>query len=255
MTLQMQGRIAVVTGGASGIGLDATRLLAAAGAKVAIADLNAKAAESSAAALRDQGMDVLGFGCDVGDEASVGALGEAVATALGRVDALFNNAGIADFGSVDDTDLRSFDRIMSVNVTGTFLVSKAFLPGMLAGGRGAIVNVGSVAGLVGIPKMAAYCAAKGAVINLSRQMAAEYSARGVRVNCICPGTVATTGMGQQLVGSDNSPEAQARRISKYPIGRFGKPAEIAQVAAFLLSDQASFMTGSIVSVDGGMTTV
>lgn len=251
----MEGRIALITGGASGIGLATARLLASAGARVAIADLNAAGAEAAAKALRDQGALAEGFGCDVANEASVRSLGEAVSSKLGTVDTLFNNAGIADFGGVVEADLSSFERIMSVNVTGTFLVSRAMLPGMLSAGRGAIVNVGSVAGLVGIPKMAAYCAAKGAVINLTRQMAAEYSGRGIRINCVCPGTVASTAMGHQLLGSDNSAEAQARRLAKYPIGRFGEPEEIARAVTFLLSDEARFMTGSIVAVDGGMTAI
>jgi NAD(P)-dependent dehydrogenase (short-subunit alcohol dehydrogenase family) len=144
---------------------------------------------------------------------------------------------------------------MAVNVTGTFLASKAVLPGMLARGRGAIVNFGSVAGMVGIPTMAAYCAAKGAVINLTRQMAADYSGKGVRVNVVCPGTVASTGMGQQLLGSDASPEVKARRLAKYPMGRFAVPEDIAEAVIFLLSSQAAFVSGAAFAVDGGMTAI
>jgi NAD(P)-dependent dehydrogenase (short-subunit alcohol dehydrogenase family) len=144
---------------------------------------------------------------------------------------------------------------MAVNVTGTFLASKAVLPGMLARGRGAIVNFGSVAGMVGIPTMAAYCAAKGAVINLTRQMAADYSGKGVRVNAVCPGTVASTGMGQQLLGSDTSPEVKARRLAKYPMGRFAVPEDIAEAVIFLLSSQAAFVSGAAFAVDGGMTAI
>jgi NAD(P)-dependent dehydrogenase (short-subunit alcohol dehydrogenase family) len=144
---------------------------------------------------------------------------------------------------------------MATNVGGTFLVSRAVVPGMLKRQSGAIINVGSVAGLAGIPSMAAYCAAKGAVVSLTRQMAADYSPHGIRVNCICPGTVADTLMGQSLLGSDTSPEIKARRLSKYPIGRFGKPNEIAAAAVFLASDAASFVTGAAFAVDGGMTAI
>ena len=142
-----------------------------------------------------------------------------------------------------------------MNVTGTFFASRAVLPEMIAAKRGAIVNVGSVAGLVGIPGMAAYCAAKGAIVNLTRQMAAEYAKHGIRVNCVCPGTVGVTAMGRQLLGSDTSDEAMAKRLAKYPIGRFGKPEEIAEAVTFLLSDAASFCVGSIFAVDGGMTAI
>ncbi len=172
----------------------------------------------------------------------------------GVINILVNNAGIADFGNVENTSLELWDRIMAVNVNGTFYCSKAVIPSMKVHG-GAIVNFSSVAGVIGIPGMAAYCAAKAAVIGLTKQMAAEYSAQNIRTNCVCPGTVASTALGQQLLGSDTSEETQKKRIAKYPIGRFGEPIEIAEAVLFLASEQASFVSGSAFNVDGGMTAI
>ena len=176
-------------------------------------------------------------------------------TELGGIDGLFNNAGIAGFGSVHESTPESWQRVWAVNVTGTFLASRAVLPQMIEQGHGSIVNVGSVAGMVGIPGMAAYCAAKGAIVNLTRQMGAEYAKHGIRVNSVSPGTIAETAMGKSLLGSDTSEAAMAKRLAKYPLGRFGKPEEIAEAVVFLLSDAASFCVGSNLAVDGGMTAI
>jgi NAD(P)-dependent dehydrogenase (short-subunit alcohol dehydrogenase family) len=249
------GRKVIITGGAAGIGLATARALVREGAAVALLDLDDGAAQASARALASEGAKAFGIGCDVTDADGVERAVSASREALGAIDGLFNNAGIADFGSVHESTPASWQRIWAVNVTGTFLASRAVLPEMIAARRGAIVNVGSVAGVVGIPGMAAYCAAKGAIVNLTRQMAAEYAKHGIRVNCVCPGTVGVTAMGRQLLGSDTSEEAMAKRLAKYPIGRFGKPEEIAEAVTFLLSDAASFCVGSIVAVDGGMTTI
>jgi len=252
---KLSGRKVIITGGAAGIGLSTARALVREGAAVALLDLDDNAAQASARALASEGAKAFGIGCDVTDAGGVERAVAAAREAIGPIDGLFNNAGIAGFGSVHESTPQSWQRIWSVNVTGTFFASREVLPEMIAAKRGAIVNVGSVAGLIGIPGMAAYCAAKGAIVNLTRQMAAEYAKHGIRVNCVCPGTVGATAMGHQLLGSDTSEEAMAKRLAKYPIGRFGKPEEIAEAVTFLLSDAASYCVGSIFAVDGGMTAI
>jgi NAD(P)-dependent dehydrogenase (short-subunit alcohol dehydrogenase family) len=255
MSDRLKGQAVAITGGGAGIGLAVAVAALREGAKVALIDLDQGLAERSAAALCKGGAQAVGFAADVTNAAGIAAALNAAEQAIGPLTGLVNNAGIAGFGSVHEADPKAWERIMAVNVTGTFLASKAVLPGMLARRKGAIVNFGSVAGLVGIPTMAAYCAAKGAIVNLTRQMAADYSGKGVRVNAVCPGTVASTGMGRQLLGSDTSAETQARRLAKYPIGRFGTPEDIAEAVVFLLSDQAAFVSGAAFAVDGGMTAI
>jgi NAD(P)-dependent dehydrogenase (short-subunit alcohol dehydrogenase family) len=249
----LYGRKVLITGGAAGIGLTTARLLIEHGAAVALLDLDGSAAQRAAAELESEGGKAVGVPADVTDGASVERAVAAAREQLGAIDGLFNNAGIAGFGAVHDSTVDGWRRIWDVNVLGTFLASKAVLPGMIAAGRGAIVNVGSVAGMVGIPAMAAYCAAKGAIVNLTHQMAVDYAKAGIRVNCVSPGTIAETAMGKSLLGSDTSDEAMARRLAKYPIGRFGRPIEIAAAVAFLLSDAAAFCNGANLPVDGGMT--
>jgi len=251
MSDRLNGKVVAITGGAAGIGFSTAEACAREGARLALIDLNGADAEASAAKLKDS----KGYEGNVTDETAMSAAFAAIVKDFGQIDGLVNNAGIAGFGPVHESSLGDWDRIMAVNVTGTFLASKAALPDMLARGSGSIVNFGSVAGMVGIPTMAAYCAAKGAIVNLTRQMAADYSGKGVRVNAVNPGTVASTDMGKQLLGSDMDPETLAKRLSKYPIGRFGDPGDIAEAVVFLLSDQAAFVTGAMIAVDGGMTAI
>ena len=247
---------AIITGAAGGIGFQTSRMFGLEGARVCIMDINEEAANAAATQLNTEGIDASAIQLDVTDEAAVEiAFSSAMDNFSGKVDILVNNAGIADFGSVETTDSVIWRRIMDVNVTATYFCSRAVIPAMREHGGGAIVNFGSVAGHAGINNMAAYCTAKAAVIGLTKQMAAQYAAEGIRVNCVSPGTVATTAMGHQLLGSDMSDEAQRRRLSKYPIGRFGEPEEIARAVLFLASEEASFCCGSDFVVDGGMTAI
>jgi len=255
MNYELEGKTIVITGGAAGIGFETARYCGEEGAQIAIIDLSLSDAEAAAQKLKDAGMIAAGFEADVINENAITDAMNNISERFGSIYGLANNAGIAGFGSVHEETLASWERIMAVNVTGTFLASKAALPKMIENGAGSIVNYGSVAGLVGIPTMAAYCAAKGAVVNLTRQMAAEYSSKNIRVNVVCPGTVATTDMGKLLLGTDMSDEMQAKRLAKYPMGRFGEPEEIAKAVTYLMGEGASYVSGAAFAVDGGMTSI
>ncbi|MCC6291362.1 MAG: SDR family oxidoreductase [Bryobacterales bacterium] len=245
MPFRLKNRVALVTGGASGIGEATCRVLAAAGAEVIVADLNGEAARKLAAELgRSRAMPL-----DISNEA-------AVETALGgleRLDVLVNNAGIGLVGGIEETSTEDFERLMRVNVTGVFLVTKAAIPKLVAS-RGNIVNIGSVAGVVGIKKRFAYCATKGAVVAMTRQLAVEYPQQ-IRVNCICPGTVDSPFVEGYLEKYHKHEKDKVRQELnlRQPIGRLGRPEEIANLALYLASDEAAFVTGSIVTIDGGWT--
>ncbi|MGR8932839.1 MAG: SDR family NAD(P)-dependent oxidoreductase [Gammaproteobacteria bacterium] len=255
MGSRLRGRNAVVTGGATGMGLEVAKLFGAEGARLIIMDIDESALAEAERQLRFDGIDVKALRLDVTDAEDVAqSFAQVTEHFAGTLHILINNAGIAGFGNVETTEPALWHRVMAVNATGTYLCSRAAIPAMKEHG-GSIVNFGSVAGLVGIPNMAAYCAAKAAVIGLTRQMAAEYSGQGIRVNCVCPGTVADTRMGRQILDTDRSDEAMRKRLMKYPLGRFGKPQEIAAAVLFLASDEASFVCGAAFSVDGGMTAV
>ena len=255
MAGKLDGKVAVVTGAGSGIGRAAAVRFAAEGAALAVADLNADAAKNTAAQISAAGGSALAVAADVADRAQVSGCFAQILTEYGRIDVLYNNAGVNSSGSVLDATEDDWDRSFAVNAKGTFLCAQAAAPAMVAAGGGSIINQGSVAALVGIANFASYCAAKGAVVALTRSMSVDLAPRGVRVNVICPGTVYTPLMEPMLTarGGGDMAAGLALTVAKYPIGRLGTPEEIAAVALFLASDDSSFLTGSVLTADGGMT--
>ena len=255
MTGKLAGKTAVVTGAGSGIGRAAAVLFAREGAAVAVVDLNAEAAKDTAGEIAASGGTALPVVANVADRLQVTSAFEQIRNEYRHVDVLYNNAGVNSAGSVIDATEDDWDRSFAVNAKGTFLCSQAAAPGMVAAGGGSIINQGSVAALAGIANFASYCAAKGAVVALTRSMSVDLAPRGVRVNVICPGTVYTPLMEPMLRarGGGDMAAGLALTVAKYPIGRLGTPEEIAAVALFLASDDSSFMTGSVVTADGGMT--
>lgn len=248
---RLEGRHALVTGGASGIGEATVKELVRAGAFVWIADINLAAAEALSKSLGSSHVLHL----DVTSPVSIAA---AVAH-INRLDILVNNAGIGHVGSIEQTQVEDFDRLLNVNVRSVYLVTRAFLPLLLAaaengGPVGSIVNIASVAGLVGIKQRFAYCTTKGAVVAMTRQLAVEYP-KTLRVNAICPGTVETPFVEGYLekFHKHNKEEVRAELRARQPIGRLGRPEEVASMVRYLASDEAAFITGSLFAIDGGWT--
>ena len=253
--MRLRGRAALITGAGSGIGRATAELFAGEGAAVAILDRDEEAAEAAAAAISTTGAEAHPV---VGDVSASDEIARAVARAarlLGRIDIVYNNAGVGSTGSVADATEEDWDRCFAVNVKGTYLTSRAAIPHLEAAGGGSIINQASVAALVGIQGFAAYCAAKGAVVSLTRAMAIDLAPIGIRVNALCPGTVYTPLMEPLMRqrGGGSIERGLEITAAKYPIGRLGTPMEIANAALFLASEDAAFVTGAIFTVDGGMT--
>jgi NAD(P)-dependent dehydrogenase (short-subunit alcohol dehydrogenase family) len=243
------GRTAVVTGAGSGLGRATASRLAAEGAAVACLDLVRDAAEEVVKTITDAGGKARSYQADVAEPLSTQAAVRTAAEQLGRPEVLVNCAGIGKFANSHEMPFEDWSRILAVNLTGSFLMAQAVLPYMLAGG-GSIVNIASNAALMGQPYSAAYCASKGGVVQLTRALADEYLNRGIRVNAIAPGGMATAMQHTFKLPPDADPKAIRKLMS--PLGN-AQPEEVAALVAFVASDEARYMTGSIVSIDGGLT--
>jgi meso-butanediol dehydrogenase / (S,S)-butanediol dehydrogenase / diacetyl reductase len=251
--MRLNERVCIVTGGGSGIGRATCLLFAQEGARLAVADKRRDAAEAVAAECAAKGAQALALTVDVSRNSDAKRMVEETVTAFGRLDVLINNAGYGFAGTVVDTDEEAWENLMAVNVRGVFLCSKHAIPAMAANGGGAIVNTASVVAAVGIRNRAAYCASKGAVAALTRAIAIDHVADGIRCNAVAPGTIDTPYFDEILrkspVAADSRKALEARQL----LGRLGTPEEIAAGILFLASDESRFATGSILTIDGGMT--
>lgn len=250
MAGRLQGKVAVVTGAGSGIGRATALLFAREGADLVAVDLDGDSAERVAAEIRAAGGAARAVAADVAEEAAVRALIAGVAAREGRLDVLVNHAGIGFPGTVVETTEADWDRLMAVNVKGVFLGCKHAIPLMERQGGGAIVNTASAVARVGIRNRAAYGASKGAVAALTQAMALDHVAAGIRINCVCPGTIQTPYIEGIMA---RSAEARAELEARQAMGRLGTAEEIAQAILFLASEESSFCTGSLLLADGGWT--
>ena len=250
----LRDRIAVVTGAGSGIGAAIAGLFGRQGAVVAVLDRDDAAAAATTEAIRTAGGRAASYRCDVSDDAGVEAVFRRLEEVHGRVDILVNNAGIAHVGTIEQTAAEDFERIYRVNIRGVYLCSRAAIPLMLRGGRGVLLNMASIAALVGIVDRFAYSMSKGAVLAMTKSIAIDYMKRGIRCNCICPARIHTPFVDGYLAANYPGREAEMfRSLSEYqPIGRMGTPEEVAYLALYLCSDESSFVTGQAYPIDGGV---
>jgi NAD(P)-dependent dehydrogenase (short-subunit alcohol dehydrogenase family) len=250
MNISFEGKVALVTGAASGLGLATAKAFADSGASVALADWNDDAVRAAADELTAQGHKALAIRCDVADDAQVEAMVNQTVAAFGRLDAAYNNAGVQNvLAETADTTREDYDRVMGINLRGEWSCMKFELQQMRKQGSGAIVNCSSLGGLVGGAERGIYHAAKHGVLGFTKSAALEYAGRGIRINAICPGLIWTP-MADQMVAAGQGDALKAME-KNVPMGRVGRPEEIANAVLWLCSDAASYVTGQSISVDGG----
>jgi meso-butanediol dehydrogenase / (S,S)-butanediol dehydrogenase / diacetyl reductase len=254
--MNLEGKVAIVTGGGSGIGQATSLLLGQHGAAVAIGDILPEAARATAAAIVQHGGRAMHAPLDVTDALSVDTFVRRVMEQYQKIDILVNNAGgIVSMTNVLNCSESDWDKTFALNPKGVFLMSRAVLPPMIEHRNGSIINLGSAAGLVGRKNQVSYSAAKGAIVALTRAMAHDHGSDGIRVNCVCPGPTLTPAFLKSLASSPDPEGRRKVREAEEPLGRLGQPLDIAQAIVFLASDRASWITGTIFPVDGGNTAI
>jgi NAD(P)-dependent dehydrogenase (short-subunit alcohol dehydrogenase family) len=250
---RLVGKMAVITGGGTGIGQAIALAFAREGARVAVAGRRMAKLQETVELLRKAGADALALECDVTLAADTERVFKTAEERFGKVNVLVNNAGTLSVSTVESISEADWDRVMSTNVKGPFLMSRAVLPAMRRAGGGSIINIGSVLGIAAIRDRAAYCASKGGVTMLTKAMALDHAQDNIRVNCLCPSIVKSEMTQNLFAETEAGRKAREDRLATIPLGRFGKPHDIAGLAVFLASDESSWMTGTVIPVDGGVT--
>ncbi len=250
---RLAGKVAFITGAGSGIGQATALLFAQERARVCAVDLDPASAQATASSITGLGGPALSTKADVSASHDVRRAVDSCLQHFGRIDILVNCAGIGSTQTVVDTPEDLWERVFAVNVRGTFLCCKTIVPHMIEAGGGTIVNIASVAGMVGLKNRAAYCASKGAVISLTQAIAVDHVGQHIRCNCICPGTVDSPWVGRLLAAAPDPAAERAALVARQPMGRLGTPEEIAKAALYLASADAAFITGSSLVIDGGLT--
>lgn len=251
--MRLFNKAAIITGAGEGIGRAAALRFAGEGARVVVVDINSDTAHESVLQIEAAGGSAVAVAADVSLPADAERIAETSLSRFGRVDVLYNNAAITSLKPVATIDDDELDRVLAVNVKSLFYMCRAVLPAMHRQGGGAIVNNASITGIVGAPGMAAYATAKGAIITFTRTLALEEAEKGIRVNCICPASIDTAMLRRSFESTADPEQARRNNIKRHPLGRLGTPEDVANLALFLASDEASFITGGTYVIDGGAT--
>jgi len=247
----LEGRVAMITGGASGIGLGVASRLAEAGAEVALLDIDDEKGRDAVGTLEGRGLSASYFHCDVTSDAHCSRVTQQIVTENGRVDILFNNAGVAIRKNTVELAEEEWDLALNVLLKGTYLLSHHVIPHMIAGGGGSIINTGSGWSLKGGPDAVSYCAAKGGVLNMTRAMAIDHGQHDIRVNCVCPGDIDTPMLRSECEQLGEDQKEFMREAADRPLGRVGNPTDVANAVLFFASDMSTWVTGASLVVDGG----